>query len=213
MSEQQAHSFSVYREMPRAKTRPKQRRGVVKVRVKPRIRKAGEAQGLQASAINYDPKKTQFANFAEAGLLADSNQIGAATDRNRVTGFNPRVKGRSAEPRPADVTHQLELEVPEGEKTIRKVPPGETSVLRRLVEKHGEDYAAMARDMRINTHQQTASHLRKRIAKMKDDDALEEAAIAAARKAGKQKLPRSRMQPRMTRLPNKAFKKGSKNFN
>ena len=198
--------------MPRAKTRPKQRKGIVKVRAKSRIRKAGEAQGLQASAIKYDPSKTQFVNFAEAGLLADANQIGSATDRNRVTGFNPRVKGRSAEPQPAHVTHQLELEVPEGEITIRKVPPGETSVLRKLVEKHGEDYAAMARDMRINTHQQTANHLRKRIAKVKEDDAMEEAAIAAARKLGKKRLPRRREVPRKTKLPNKAFSKRSRNF-
>ena len=118
--------------MPRARTRPKQRRGVVKQRIKPRITKATAAQGLQASAVRFDPSKTQFANYAEAGLLADSNQIGVSRDRNLVTGFNPRVKGRSAEPRPVDATHALELEVPEGEQTIRKVPPGECQVLRTL---------------------------------------------------------------------------------
>ena len=81
------------------------------------------------------------------GLLADSNQIGAARDkRTRVTGFNPRVKGPSAEPLPASTTHQLELEVPEGEQTVRRVPAGEVKVLRRLIERHGGDYAAMARD-------------------------------------------------------------------
>ena len=181
------------------------------MRVKPRIIKASKPQGLQGSKVAYDPSQSQFANFKQAGLLADANQIGAQGDRNRVTGFNPRVKGPSAAPQPAHVTHQLELEVPEGEQTIRKVPPGECQMLRKLIEKHGDDVAAMARDMRINTHQQTAAHLRKRIAKMKEEDAAEAAALAAAAEAGK-RAPRKRGEKKLTRLPNKAFKKRSTNF-
>ena len=46
---------------------------------------------------------------------------------------------------------------------------------------------------------------------MKQEDAAEEAAVAAAREAGK-KAPRLRAEPKMTRLPNRAFKKGSTNF-
>jgi len=197
--------------MPRSRKRPKQRSGIVKVRVKPQKKQAGAAQGLQASQVSYDPKQTQFANYQQAGLLADSNQIGAAINRNRVTGFNPRVKGPIAAPQSTSVPHQLELEVPEGEQTIRKVPPGECQVLRKLVTKHGEDFAAMARDMRINTHQQTAAHLRKRIAKMHEEDAAEEAAVAAASESGR-KPPRLRGAAKKTRLPNKAFKKTNTNF-
>ncbi|KAL3894795.1 MAG: hypothetical protein SGPRY_013708, partial [Prymnesium sp.] len=106
--------------MPRARTRPKQRRGVVKVRLKPRKTKAGAAQGLQNSALDYDPSQSQFANYKAAGLLADSNQIGSEKDRNRVSGFNPRVKGPRAALSSGETIHQLELEVPEGRKTIRK---------------------------------------------------------------------------------------------
>jgi hypothetical protein len=123
-----------------------------------RFKKAGIAQGLQASALEYDPKQTQFANYKELGLLADANQIGVTRNsRVQVTGFNPRVKGASAAPRPAEETHPLELEVPEGAVTVRRVPPGEVQVLRKLIERHGDDYAAMARD-KHNTHQASATH-------------------------------------------------------
>ncbi|KAL1504850.1 hypothetical protein AB1Y20_008621 [Prymnesium parvum] len=198
--------------MPRAKTRPKQRRGIVKVRVKPQRKKAGAAQGLQASQITYDPSQTQFANYKAAGLLADSNQIGRSTDKNRVTGYTPRVKGPSAElSHDPSIQHPLELEMPLGEKTIRKVPPGECAVLRKLLDKHGEDYTAMSRDTRINTHQHTASHLRKRIQKMIQEDEQEAAAVTAAKHAG-ERIPRLRGERKISKLPNKAFKRSSTNF-
>ena len=57
-----------------------------------------------------------------------------------------------------------------------------TKVLRQLVAKHGGDHTAMARDMRLNTHQHTAAHLRKRIGKMVEEDAAEEDAAARKRK-------------------------------
>lgn len=197
--------------MPRSQTRPKQRRGVVKVKVKPRFKKAGIAQGLQASALEYDPKQTQFANYKELGLLADANQIGVTRNsRVQVTGFNPRVKGASAAPRPAEETHPLELEVPEGAVTVRRVPPGEVQVLRKLIERHGDDYAAMARD-KHNTHQHTGVHLRRRVAKLQLDDAEEAAAADAAKAAGVAQKP-SRLEPKYTRHPNAHFRKQSRHF-
>mgnify|MGYP001374243867 CR=1 FL=1 len=121
------------------------------------------------------------------------------------------MRAASAEPAPATQTHQLELEVPDGEQTIRKVPPGECKVLRQLVAKHGGDHTAMARDMRLNPHPHTAAHLRKRIGKMVEEDAAEEAAVAAAQQAGK-RVPRLRGTAKKTKLPNRAFKKTSTNF-
>ena len=176
-----------------------------------RVKKAGVAQGLQASTLEYDPGRTQFTNYKELGLLADSNQIGVSRDpRVRVTGFNPRVKGPSAKPKPAAIIHPLELEVPEGEVTIRRVPVGEVKVLRKLIERHGDDYASMARD-KLNSHQHTAAHLRSRIAKLERDDAEEAERVRAAENSGRAPPP-SRLEPKYTRHPNAHFRKGSRHF-
>jgi nucleolar protein 16 len=66
------------------------------------------------------------------------------------------------------VIRQLEQAARNG---VRKAPRGqsqrETEWLERLVDKHGEDYEKMARDMRLNPMQQTAADIRKRIKKWK----------------------------------------------
>ncbi|KXX78466.1 Nucleolar protein 16 [Madurella mycetomatis] len=51
------------------------------------------------------------------------------------------------------------------EKTVRKQSERETEWLKRLVERHGEDTAAMARDMKLNPMQQTAADIRRRLRK------------------------------------------------
>jgi nucleolar protein 16 len=48
---------------------------------------------------------------------------------------------------------------------------GEQDFLRLLVRKHGSDYAAMARDLKLNRYQQTAAELRRRLVKMQRDGA------------------------------------------
>ena len=40
-------------------------------------------------------------------------------------------------------------------------------VIEALIEKHGDDYAAMARDHKINTYQHTAKQLRQKVPKPK----------------------------------------------
>ena len=146
--------------------------------------------------------RSQFANYQSLGLLADANQIGANSASFR--GFKPRVKGPSAAAADRSEPHPLELEVPEGKKTIRKVPLGERQVLLALVARHGDDCAAMARDIRLNTFQHTATHLRRRIEKMREED--EEETV------GTGEVPQ-RLLAKRTRDPNNAFKKRSRNFN
>ena len=78
-----------------------------------------------------------------------------------------------------------------------------------MIEKHGEDCAAMARDARLNTLQHTAAHLRHRIGKLHEDDAEEEEAMAAAAAAGAP-APEPRGKRKLTRDPNPAFNGGSR---
>ena len=196
--------------MPRSRSRPKKNPHRLRNRTKPKSQKIAKPSVFDNSVLSYDPKSSQYENYKRLGLLADVNQIGAV--RDTITGFKPRKQGPCAEPAPEGFEHPLKAEVPEGKKEIRQVPEGEQKVLRALMAKHGEDHAAMARDMKINTYQQTAAHLRRRIAKMLQEDAQEEAEQeAAVAKGGDAPLPR--IQKKLTKLPNRAFSKKSMNFN
>jgi len=65
-------------------------------------------------------------------------------------------------------------------KAVRHQSEGEKQFLERLIAKYGDDYERMARDIKLNRYQQTASDLRRRIQKYKKslgsagDDAMEE---------------------------------------
>lgn len=48
----------------------------------------------------------------------------------------------------------------------------EQRLLTKLVEKHGEDYHKMARDIKINVHQKTEAQLEKRIKLMQQLQAM-----------------------------------------
>jgi nucleolar protein 16 len=67
--------------------------------------------------------------------------------------------------RPA-VIRQLEKEAnAPREKTVRYQSEREMEWLQKLVEKHGDDTAAMARDIKLNPMQQTGSDIRRRLKK------------------------------------------------
>ncbi len=190
--------------MPRSQGRPKKSSKATKVRQKTRKKVPGAAPFFDRSKLSYDTKATQFENYKRIGLLADANQIGA--ERQTLRGFKPRVKGPVAAPADdADAPHPLELEVPPPLITYRQVPEGERKVLQALVKQYGDDHARMARDMRINTHQHTAAHLRRRIAKMVAEDEEDAARAAEALEAGAP-APPPRLQRKVTFDPNPQFK-------
>jgi hypothetical protein len=208
--------------MPRSQKSNRRRSTIVKVKNKPKgIGKAvgkrvGRSQRFQGSALDYNEKESQFANYARLGLMADANQIGAV--KETITGFKP-IKhvpaatggAAAAVGSTAGGVHQLELEVPEGLVTIRPVPAGERIVLLKLMAKHGTDYAAMARDTRLNALQHTAAHLRKRIAKLTGEDA--EDGVESTSAAAEPAVPAPRHRPKVTKQPNNAFHKRSMHFN
>lgn len=203
--------------MVRSRARPKQKN---RVKVKVKAKRASKAQPsfFASSSLSYDRTKSQFSNYKAMGLQADANQIGA--ERKVIRGFKPRVKvpvlARDAqaamtESASAEQVHPLELEVGEALKTYKSVPQGERDVLNKLIAAHDDDYAAMSRDMRLNQYQHTASHLRRRIAKMQTED-QEDAEAASAAVAAGAPAPAPRLRKKITKNPNPAFKRHSKNF-
>jgi nucleolar protein 16 len=216
------HNREQQARMPRSQKSNRRRSTIVKVKNKPKgIGKAvgkrvGRSQRFQGSALDYNEKESQFTNYARLGLMADANQIGAV--KETITGFKP-IKhvpaatggAAAAVGSTAGGVHQLELEVPEGLVTIRPVPAGERIVLLKLMAKHGTDYAAMARDTRLNALQHTAAHLRKRIAKLTGEDA--EDGVESTSAAAEPAVPAPRHRPKVTKQPNNAFHKRSMHFN
>jgi len=202
--------------MPRSRARPKRNAKATRVRVKPKSKTVNKLSGFGADSkvlSEYDVSRSHYANFKELGLLADANQIGAVHDS--IRGFKPRLKGPSASSGAADAEHThhpLEDEVPEAELTYRQIPEGEFKVLTALMARHGDNYAAMARDMRLNPFQHTASHLRHRCAKMEAEPEVD-AELAREAKAYGVKPPSERRLRKITRDPNPQFKKRSKQFN
>uniref|UniRef100_A0A7S0ILE1 Nucleolar protein 16 n=1 Tax=Calcidiscus leptoporus TaxID=127549 RepID=A0A7S0ILE1_9EUKA len=194
--------------MVRSRARPKKRSGV-KVKVKAKAPSKAQPSFFASSSLSYDRTKSQFSNYQTMGLAADSNQIGAA--RATIRGFKPRVKVPVCESAAAEQVHPLELETGEALKTYRWVPQGERDVLHKLIAAHGDDYAAMSRDMRLNQYQHTAPHLRRRIAKMRTEDQKDTEAAAAAA-ASKLPAPSPRLRKKITKNPNGAFKRRSTHF-
>ena len=200
--------------MPRSITSPKKNPHRVKQKAaKPKHQKVARPNVFDHSVLDYDPSETQFSNYKKLGLLADANTIGAA--RSTITGFKPRNLGQPcADPTPEGFVHPLEGEVCEKRYVHRMVPEGEQKVLRALLAKHGEfGFSAMARDMKINTLQHTEAHLRRRIAKMKAEDAAEAAAAAEAVAQGRPvPMARNAIPRKIKKRPNRAFSKKSTHF-
>ncbi|SPQ21749.1 94920e3e-10b8-481c-94d6-1f9191c4af5b [Thermothielavioides terrestris] len=80
------------------------------------------------------------------------------------SGFHEEKEGGEGD-KPA-VLRALEREASRPtEKKVRHQSEREVDWLRRLVERHGDDTAAMAKDMKLNPMQQTAADIRRRLKK------------------------------------------------
>lgn len=67
----------------------------------------------------------------------------------------------------SEVVKKLEEEASWGVKRERLQSEREEDWIARLVNKYGDDYVRMARDMKLNPFQQTVGDLKKRVAKWK----------------------------------------------
>eukprot|EP00965_Chrysotila_dentata_P233287 6199506-Pleurochrysis_carterae.AAC.1 len=196
--------------MPRSRARPHRSKTIVKVKVKARKPKLSAPQFFEKSALSYDAKASQFKNYKNMALMVDANQIGA--ERDKIRGFKPRVKVPVAASTDESCVHPLDLEVPEAIPTVRQVPHGEAAVLSALIAKHGDDYTAMARDMRLNKYQHTAAHLRHRIEKLNKQKEKDETAAKEAEAAGAPAPAPRYAITRRRKNPNRAFQKRSTHF-
>ncbi|KAL1841704.1 hypothetical protein VTJ49DRAFT_6678 [Mycothermus thermophilus] len=94
-------------------------------------------------------------------LDSDSETEGKKKQYDEWSGF----QGEDDSSKP-EVLRALEREASRPvEKTVRHQSEREIEWLQRLVDRHGDDTAAMARDMKLNPMQQTAADIRKRLKK------------------------------------------------
>ena len=117
----------------------------------------------------WDNRKTLAQNYKEMGLLTDVNAIGKPKKEEKGGGG----KAEAGEHGEEKVGYMIPIlkEIEEAPAPAPYVPKSmglpEQRILDRLMRKHGEDYEAMARDIKVNVHQQTVAQLKKRIALFK----------------------------------------------
>ncbi|KAL1924571.1 uncharacterized protein VTP21DRAFT_4225 [Calcarisporiella thermophila] len=86
--------------------------------------------------------------------------IGEAQDPDAIFDAEPeKVEAKT------DVVRALEERASNAVKTERHQSEGEQKWVQSLIDKYGDDYEAMFRDIKMNKYQQTASQLRKRCEK------------------------------------------------
>ncbi|EDV20771.1 uncharacterized protein TRIADDRAFT_60763 [Trichoplax adhaerens] len=108
---------------------------------------------------NWNKKKTLRENFSSIGLAINSNKaikIRDVTERMEVD--QPANPSKPT----TKVVQELEMIASQGSQTTRRhIAPGEVKFLKDLMDSHGENYEAMARDKR-NCYQQTAKQLERK---------------------------------------------------
>lgn len=88
-------------------------------------------------------------------------------DKEEFQGFDDVPSGEKNE-----IVQQLEeMASRVAEKKPRKQSTREQEWIERLVNKHGDNYAKMARDMKLNPMQQTEADIRRRVTKWKNETA------------------------------------------
>jgi len=125
----------------------------------PKVRESKAVAGIAHPIIArvWDGKKTLRQNFRAVGLSGDVN-----APKPKV----PRPLNEAEAAKAQGVVAELEQIVADHVPTTRFTPAGEVLFARQLVEKHGDDYQAMARDHKINVYQHTPKQLKKKIAKV-----------------------------------------------
>jgi hypothetical protein len=109
----------------------------------------------------WDPHKTMQQNYAALGLDMDPN----ADIKKRIPKVIPDADLRVESV--ASFHKKLEEAREQTENMVPYVPKSmsvnEQRILQMLIKKHGQNYEAMARDIKINVKQETARQLEKRI--------------------------------------------------
>jgi nucleolar protein 16 len=103
-------------------------------------------------------------NDLDADSDAEAQQAREQEQQRRYEAWSGFQEGEGGE-RP-EVLRALEREANQPtEKTVRHQSGREVEWLQRLVARHGDDTAAMVRDVKLNPMQQTAADIRRRLKK------------------------------------------------
>ena len=139
----------------------------------------GKTIGLQLSEakIERDPVTGKIIRVLDETVVKPNplndplNDIDSESDEDMAYDQHGHsTNGIRAKPAGTEVVAQLQDEAAKPEKKYkRKQPEGEKAFVRELVEKYGDDYAAMARDMKINYMQRSEGDLKRRIKKWRED--------------------------------------------
>ncbi|KAI1131917.1 ribosome biogenesis protein Nop16 [Nemania abortiva] len=118
-----------------------------------------DANGKITRVISTERKRPNPLNDALAALDTDSEAESAGEDDAEWSGFEGE-----------EIVRQLEDEANRPvEKKPRTASAREVEWLEMLVDRHGDDFRAMARDAKLNPRQQTAADIAKRIRKWKGE--------------------------------------------
>lgn len=126
----------------------------------------------------WDDKRSAAGNLSRVGLRSNVNTVDkwSAIPTIRKTNLSRRRKGRGLknemgvnvnDSKGLQVREQLEQYAALGEREAKQVVrPGEKVALQRLVAKHGSNWTAMSRDIKLNYLQWTPTQLRNKIERM-----------------------------------------------
>merc|ERR1711865_482944 len=98
----------------------------------------------------WDIKNTLMTNYTKMGLVSNIKTLNVKA----VRPIHARAKVDPIEFNTGEVCPQKER---------KNCSEGEAEVVEALIERHGDDYGAMARDHKINTYQHTARQLRQKV--------------------------------------------------
>jgi nucleolar protein 16 len=94
----------------------------------------------------------------------ESNSDASEVDEDAPFGQHGHANRHAARAASTPVVAELEREAARPEKKYkRRMPEGEKAFVQELVEKYGDDYEAMQRDVKINYMQRSAGDLKRRV--------------------------------------------------
>eukprot|EP00045_Choanoeca_perplexa_P000662 m.15398 g.15398 ORF g.15398 m.15398 type:complete len:201 (+) comp10456_c0_seq2:73-675(+) len=146
-------------------------------------------------AKQWDQSKTLNENFKALGLILDPNND-MAGDESRTANRGGGVSNSQAPKTISTVIQELESIAASRSKSYKAFSSrGEIIFVQSCIRKHGMDYVAMAKDIKLNTYQHTPKQLQAKVKKYVDTiatycpaDSLEELAAAIAQAEDKTKL-------------------------
>jgi Ribosome biogenesis protein Nop16 len=110
----------------------------------------------------WDARLTGTQNLARVGLAPSVNDIHVTNARHHTRHEQTAAKVEQC-PERLDVLEKLEKEAAVPERVSKPVVrPGEELALSRMLSRHGSDYEAMSRDIKLNYLQWTPAQLRRK---------------------------------------------------